>query len=449
MAAWQDHPVGRMPMPPFPRIEGEITAMQVADLSADESSARLGLRLVARSLKSVDTLVTRLVLRAASQQPALQLEATMALRGIAAELLQPVAFEERDLANVQSRAARFTGMIPMFVIMAVMWGALTAALDSTAGERERGSLEPLLMNPAPRLALVLGKWGAVATVGMLIAVMSCLSFLPGQWLLRSETLAAMFRFGVHEGAMFLALLLPFYVIAMYAGWRSLKALWPVLLVAGGSFGLGQFLASNYIGYELTDVISALACLVSTLAFLKIWKPAYDPDYALEVSAELRAQKSPVPTWQGWVPWLLLSAIVIALIILGIACYITSGALCSCRRAKRSCADLPLMARSISNSSCSAAFTIVGGPWRVVGFIQKIQSLTGRHGPNRTDEAAVVAVVVVDVAVVEVDVPGIGRIGRLPARLRPGRASCWCTFFRGPRSRPRTTRSKRVSAQMLM
>ena len=54
---------------------------------------------------------------------------------------------------------------------------------------------------------------------------------------------------------FLALMLPFYVVAMYAGWRSLKALWPVLLVAGGSFGLGQFLASNYIGYELTTSYS--------------------------------------------------------------------------------------------------------------------------------------------------------------------------------------------------
>jgi lactate permease len=109
---------------------------------------------------------------------------------------------------------------------------------------------------------------------------------------------------------FLALLLPFYVVTMYGGLRSVKALWPVLLVAGGSFGLGQFLASNYIGYELTDVISALACLVSTLAFLKVWKPAPDPEFALEISSELRAQKSPVPTWQGWVPWLLLSVIVI-------------------------------------------------------------------------------------------------------------------------------------------
>jgi sodium transport system permease protein len=92
--------------------------------------------------------------------------------------------------------------------MAVLYGALNAALDTTAGERERGSLEPLLMNPASRWALVLGKWGAVASVGMLIAVLSCLSFLPGQWLLRSEALAAMFRFGVDEALAFIALLLP-------------------------------------------------------------------------------------------------------------------------------------------------------------------------------------------------------------------------------------------------
>jgi sodium transport system permease protein len=99
-------------------------------------------------------------------------------------------------------------MVPFFVMMAVLYGALTAALDTTAGERERGSLEPLLMNPMPHAALVLGKWGAVAAVGMLIALLSCLSFLPGQWLLRSEALAAMFRFGPMEAAAFIALLLP-------------------------------------------------------------------------------------------------------------------------------------------------------------------------------------------------------------------------------------------------
>jgi sodium transport system permease protein len=130
------------------------------------------------------------------------------MRGVAASLTEAVRVEERDLADPAARAAQLGAILPYFVLMAVLYGALNAALDTTAGERERGSLEPLLMNPASRFALVVGKWGAVSSVGMLIAVLSCLSFLPGQWLLRSEALAAMFRFGIGEALAFIALLLP-------------------------------------------------------------------------------------------------------------------------------------------------------------------------------------------------------------------------------------------------
>lgn len=133
----------------------------------------------------------------------------LALRGISLELLEPMQVEDRDLASTQTRATQITGMLPYFVMMAVLYGALNAALDTTAGERERGSLEPLLMNPSERWVLVVGKWGAVASVGMLIAVLSCLSFLPGQWVLRSDTLAAMFQYGPREAALFLVVLLPF------------------------------------------------------------------------------------------------------------------------------------------------------------------------------------------------------------------------------------------------
>jgi len=132
----------------------------------------------------------------------------LAVRGVPASLLQPTEIQERDLASPATRAAQFAFMVPFFVLMAVVYGALNAALDTTAGERERGSLEPLLMNPATPLALTLGKWGAVASVGMLIAVLSCLSFLPGQQLIRSEMLSAMFRFGPAEALSFIALLLP-------------------------------------------------------------------------------------------------------------------------------------------------------------------------------------------------------------------------------------------------
>jgi sodium transport system permease protein len=133
----------------------------------------------------------------------------LAWRGVAAELLEPAQVQAFDLASPQARATQLSMMVPFFVLMAVLFGGLSAALDSTAGERERGSLEPLLMNPIERPALVLGKWGAVAGVAMLVAVLSCLSFIPAQWLLRSDTLQALFQYGWSEALQFLMVLLPF------------------------------------------------------------------------------------------------------------------------------------------------------------------------------------------------------------------------------------------------
>ena len=62
----------------------------------------------------------------------------------------------------------------------------------------------------------------------------------------------------------IALILPFYVTALYGGRRSVRALWPVLLVAGGSFAIMQFVSSNFIDYTLTDVLSSLGSLIAHL-----------------------------------------------------------------------------------------------------------------------------------------------------------------------------------------
>jgi sodium transport system permease protein len=129
-------------------------------------------------------------------------------RGVSPSVMSVSRIDEHDIADNASRAAQLTGMLPYFVMMAVVYGALNAALDTTAGERERGSLEPLLATPAARGALVIGKWGAVFSLGLLIAVLSCLSFIPAQSLLRSESLAALFRFGWVEAAWFIGLLAP-------------------------------------------------------------------------------------------------------------------------------------------------------------------------------------------------------------------------------------------------
>ena len=133
----------------------------------------------------------------------------LAHRGVSANSLKVVDYEDRDLASSTSRAAQLTSILPTFIIMAILYGALNAALDTSAGERERGSLEPLLMNPTSRSQLVIGKWAAVATVGMMIAVLTVLSFFPSQLLIRSETVKAMFQFGWTEALAFMLVLIPF------------------------------------------------------------------------------------------------------------------------------------------------------------------------------------------------------------------------------------------------
>ena len=109
---------------------------------------------------------------------------------------------------------------------------------------------------------------------------------------------------------FLAILLPTYAIVMYAGIRSVRALWPILLVAGGSFALTQFATSNFVSYELTDVASSLVSLLATVALLKFWQPQPDANYNVRSSARELKAESVIPLWQGWLPWVIVSIVVI-------------------------------------------------------------------------------------------------------------------------------------------
>lgn len=117
---------------------------------------------------------------------------------------------------------------------------------------------------------------------------------------------------------FIAVILPFYVMTMYGGLRSVRALWPVLLVAGGSFGITQFIASNHIDYSLTDVLSSLGSLIVTLLFLQVWKPAPDQEFAVREMASETHVESHVSPWQGWLPWIIVTVVVIIWTSFGIA-----------------------------------------------------------------------------------------------------------------------------------
>ncbi len=82
------------------------------------------------------------------------------VRGVDPAVTEALLIERLDVSTPQSQAARFLSIAPYFIIFSIFIGGMYLAIDATAGERERGSLEPLLINPVPRRHLVFGKMSA-------------------------------------------------------------------------------------------------------------------------------------------------------------------------------------------------------------------------------------------------------------------------------------------------
>src|SRR3954451_13414263 len=70
----------------------------------------------------------------------------------------------------------------------------------------------------------------------------------------------------------LALFVPLILVGMVDGWRGVKAVWPAALIGGVSFAIGQFVCSNYLSVELTDIVASLVSVAAMVAFLRIWQP---------------------------------------------------------------------------------------------------------------------------------------------------------------------------------
>ena len=106
------------------------------------------------------------------------------MRGIDPEVTTPIQVQKHDLATPQTKAANLFETIIMFSVLSAFICGVYLAIDTTAGERERGSLEPLLLTPTPRHELLLGKWLACAAFGSFGVVLSltctsvALSFVP-------------------------------------------------------------------------------------------------------------------------------------------------------------------------------------------------------------------------------------------------------------------------------
>ncbi|OJT52623.1 L-lactate permease [Pseudomonas moraviensis] len=122
-----------------------------------------------------------------------------------------------------------------------------------------------------------------------------------------------------------SVLVPFWLIWAFAGWRKMLEVWPAILVAGVSFAIPQFLVSNYHGPMLVDVIAALISMACLTLFLKVWKPATIHTSAalsgrvdnskvdeetVTASAAFSDQARPA-VMRAWMPWIILTVFVFA------------------------------------------------------------------------------------------------------------------------------------------
>ncbi len=98
------------------------------------------------------------------------------LRGVSPTLRTAVMVRDVDLSTPQSRGMLVMIMLPYVLMITAFTGGMHLAIDSTAGEKERKSLEPLLINPVPRWQIMLGKMAATATYAFASLVLTLLAF---------------------------------------------------------------------------------------------------------------------------------------------------------------------------------------------------------------------------------------------------------------------------------
>ena len=98
------------------------------------------------------------------------------LRGIPQSLSKVIYIEDHDLSTKTSRGAQLLSFLPYFLIIGLFAGSMYLAIDTTAGEKERKSMEPLFLNPVSRSAILSGKLAATISFGLLTLVLTVLAF---------------------------------------------------------------------------------------------------------------------------------------------------------------------------------------------------------------------------------------------------------------------------------
>lgn len=133
-------------------------------------------------------------------------------RGVSPSVMQPLNIDLVDVSTPTGRSAILLGMLSYFFIFALLTGGMNLAIDSTAGERERGSLEPLLCLPVTRDQLIYGKIYAACFFMALSLTLSLLSFFVTLKFVPLQQLGMTPNFGLPVVATAFLLLIPFALL---------------------------------------------------------------------------------------------------------------------------------------------------------------------------------------------------------------------------------------------
>ena len=154
------------------------------------------------------------------------------------------------------------------VIIAFSFGALIEGLAGFGTPVAITSVMLLALGFKPLKAAALSLIGNTAPVAF-GSIATPIVTLASQTELPLDDLGSM----VGRQTPFLALIVPLILVAVVDGKRGLRQTWPAALVAGVTFAIAQFVCSNYISVELTDIIAALVSTFALVGFLRVWKPS--------------------------------------------------------------------------------------------------------------------------------------------------------------------------------
>ena len=133
-------------------------------------------------------------------------------RGLSPSIVRPFVVADRDQSTAQTRSGTLFSMLPYFFILGAFIGGMALAIDTTAGERERQSLEPLLVNPVSRSQLLIGKLLATSLFALTSVLLGILAFSVVGRFLPTEKLGMSLQIGFHFGWTVLLVMLPLVVL---------------------------------------------------------------------------------------------------------------------------------------------------------------------------------------------------------------------------------------------